>query len=225
MHLLFAAALGLALPLRPGAAVSRRCCDTRSLRSRGLALCDAGAPPTDDIGDIDTIAEHCRAAVRSAVIDDGLRCVRVEARLPSLDPTDAAHFDKRAFVHVALQCVRGACVDLSEGRDHVVLLPCLRTLAAAEEALADEWPDADRARLRLGLLEHFGEPADDEPRLASVLVAGFEGAASLDDQANRHACAWLRHCKTAICLNSQVRLLRGRAHHLRTFAALCVWRR
>mmetsp|Transcript_51350 Transcript_51350/g.133431 ORF Transcript_51350/g.133431 Transcript_51350/m.133431 type:complete len:566 (-) Transcript_51350:10-1707(-) len=197
-----------------------------------ISCCSSAADDTElpDAVDADSIAEHARAALRASILDGGLSAdlhFRINARLHQLDPTDE-EFDRRAFVHVALQCVRAIdCV--TDGDEHVILLPSLHTLAAAEEAVADEWPAADRKRLRLGLLDHIGEPADDQPRLASVLVAGFKGSeGSTDDSpANRNACAWLRHSKIAVCLNSDVRLLRFELAQYKTAFAYephTIWR-
>lgn len=195
--MLVLAPLLTAILLRPGSSIGHRC----RVRASTIACCDVPAPPAAD--DAAAVAEHAREAVRSAVVNGGLQHLRVEVSLPSLDPKEA-HFDPVALAHVALQTMRALTVLDGE---LVLLLPSLQTLAAAEEAVAQAWPVADRERLRIALLEHVGEPAANQPPAAGVLIAGFVGD-NVDEPSHRHACAWLRGTAVGICLNSHVRLLK-----------------
>lgn len=149
-----------------------------------------------------SVAERVHTAVRSAIIDGGQRQIRVEARLPELDPTET-DFDRDAFLHLTLRCMRALTV--LDG-PLLLMLPCMQTLAAAKRAVSAEWPVDVRERLRLTVPQFFGEPTDEDLRAEGVLVAGFVGN-GLEDPEHRHACAWLRSASSvALCLNSYVRL-------------------
>ena len=207
-------------------------------RTPGLTCSEGTMVPAD----MDAITEQARASVRSAVLG-GQRELHVHARLDAFDPRADA-FDSRcgastvpgcvmrasprspafesclcsAFTHLALTCMRALTV--LDG-PLVMLLPSLHTLALAEEMVGAEWPVADRERLRLGLLAHFGQPSSAQPRAAGVLVAGFDGGQDLEDPAYRNACAWLRAASTAsVCFNSKCQLQRWEQSKYETAFAL-----
>jgi len=135
---------------------------------------------------VEEMAEAARAAVMSAVVS-GQREMTVEAEI--------VQENDEAFVHLALRCMRALTV-LSGPL--VLMLPNLKTLAAAEETVSADWPVADRRRLRLGILEYC-EPVE---RAAGVMVAGCSDY-DRDSPAHRNACAWLRaSTQASVCLNS-----------------------
>lgn len=181
--------VGAAALLRP---VTR----TGSVSPRGrCAVCEM---PTD----VWELSARAQAALQSAIIGEGCRSIRVEARVPELSPEDV-EYEEEAFVLFALRCLRA--LTILDG-PLLMLVPNMEMLVTAERALADDWAAADRDRVRVCLLEHVGEP-DQMPRPAGVLVAGFNSASS-EGPSHRHACAWLRSASSvAVCVNSRVRLL------------------